>query len=81
MTVSTKLEVRNILHCCQRTEAWPEVMYRKFCEVWMCVFWYIQADRHAHWILCTPARGRRVSLVVLWWIQHMLCISTFLLSG
>jgi len=57
-----KLEVYYILHCRHsRTKLWPQVTYRKFCEVWMCCFdiceqtdrqtyrkWHRQTYRHAH---------------------------------
>jgi len=46
MTSSTKPEVLNILHCCQkRTKPWPENTYRKYREVWTCGFWDVQVDR------------------------------------
>jgi len=36
MMSSTRLEVQSVFYCCQRTVPWPQVMYRKFCEVWTC---------------------------------------------
>ena len=50
------------LYCHQRTtEPWPQVMYRKFCEVCTHGFWHMQADRPTDRyadtltaILCTP---------------------------
>ena len=57
---STKLNVHNIYHCCQRmTEPQLQsITYREFCEVWLCGF-YMRADRHTLpriAILCTPTR-------------------------
>lgn len=57
---SSKLEVHNILHCCQkRTQQWPgpsnghSNIYRKFCEIWTVIFkickWTDrETDRHTH---------------------------------
>jgi len=52
MTSSTKLEVHNILHCCQ--EEWAMAtgdMYRKkFCEEWKCGFSDMCGQTHRYMI-------------------------------
>jgi len=64
MTSSTKVEVRNILHCSQSEDrAMATVnMYRKFREVWRYVLRYAsrQAGRHTNTLIALfyiPTRG------------------------
>jgi len=69
---STKPEVYNALHCCQRrTEPWRHVTCTEHLgEIWTCGFWDIRAfrqtdkqtDRHADHNTLRPYRGEVIEL-------------------
>jgi len=65
MTSSTKPEVHNMLHCRQkRTQPRHRYCTEKFCEIWICRFWDVQADRHTDTlvaILRIPTSGEVIT--------------------